>query len=299
MFLFQKIEEMMMKYHDARYAVGEFVLQEKANLYKYTINEVAEYSYTSKATVVRFAKTLGYDGWRQFMKAFIEEIKYQETHQDDVDANYPFSENCSTEDIIENLKVLQIESIKDTADLMDIEMLEKAKKVLLKGRHIVIFGLSPNVFLGELFRRKMNSIGKQVDIARPGEMGIISRTLGSEDCAILISYSGNNENAEPMRYLPLLQERQVSIIGITSGGDNYLRRELECVLTISSKERLFTKVANFATEESLQFILNVLFSCYFTHDYQKNNLYKLQNSKILESGRNAILNEMKDFEEKE
>jgi DNA-binding MurR/RpiR family transcriptional regulator len=97
-----------------------------------------------------------------------------------------------------------------------------------------------------------------------------------------------------MCYLPDLIENKVSIIGITSGGDNYMRQKLDCVLTMSSKERLYTKISNFATEESLQFILNVLFSCYFAKNYQDNNKFKLQNSKILEKQRLAVLSSMKD-----
>ena len=103
MFLLQKIEELMINYRDARYSVGEFVLHEWSNLHKYTINQVAENSYTSKATVVRFAKTLGFEGWKEFMKAYISEMKYLEQHQCDVDANYPFSAKSNTNEIIESL----------------------------------------------------------------------------------------------------------------------------------------------------------------------------------------------------
>lgn len=284
----------MMEYHDARYAVGEFVLHEQSNLHKYTINQIAEYSYTSKATIVRFAKTLGFDGWKEFMKAFISEMKYLEQHKADADVNYPFDAKSSVNEIIDSIKKVQIESIQDSADLLDVEMLEKAVHYLIKAKHIIIFGLSPNIFIGELFRRKMITIKKQVDIAKLGEMGIISNTLTEDDCAIMISYSGNNEHAEPMCYIPTLLENKVSVIGITSGGDNYMRKELDCVLTMSSKERLYTKISNFATEESLQYIFNVLFSCYFAKHYQDNNLYKLQNSKILESSRWAVLKSMKD-----
>ncbi|WP_270450564.1 MurR/RpiR family transcriptional regulator [Amedibacterium intestinale] len=292
--MLQKIEELMMEYHDARYAVGEFVLHEQSNLHKYTINQIAEYSYTSKATVVRFAKTLGFDGWKEFMKAFISEMKYLEQHKADADVNYPFDAKSSVNEIIDSIKKVQIESIQDSVDLLDVEMLEKAVHYLIKAKHIIIFGLSPNIFIGELFRRKMITIKKQVDIAKLGEMGIISNTLTEDDCAIMISYSGNNEHAEPMCYIPTLLENKVSVIGITSGGDNYMRKELDCVLTMSSKERLYTKISNFATEESLQYIFNVLFSCYFAKHYQDNNLYKLQNSKILESSRWAVLKSMKD-----
>lgn len=64
MFLFQRIEEVILKNNDAKANIAEFVLDEKKELHKYTITQIAERTYTSKATVVRFAKALGYEGWK-------------------------------------------------------------------------------------------------------------------------------------------------------------------------------------------------------------------------------------------
>lgn len=285
MFLFQKIEELMMTHSDARHAVGEFVLQEKENLYKYTTNEIAEKTYTSKATVVRFAKTLGFNGWKDFIKAFIAEMKYQEAHQTDIDANYPFHEISSTKEIIEGLKQVQIESIQDTSDLLDIQEVRRAVDYMAEANRIIIFGLSPNIYLGEVFRRKMMGIDKLVEVSRIGEMGITARTMTSHDCAIIISYSGNNENEAPMCHLSTLIDNKVPIIGITSDSENYLRKNATCVLTMSSKERLYTKISNFATEESIQYILNILFSCFYARNYRENNSFKLRSSRVLENKR--------------
>lgn len=285
MFLFQKIEELMMTHSDARHAVGEFVLQEKENLYKYTTSEIAEKTYTSKATVVRFAKTLGFNGWKDFIKAFIAEMKYQEAHQTDIDANYPFHETSSTKEIIEGLKQVQIESIQDTSDLLDIEEVRHAVDYIANARRIVIFGLSPNSYLAEVFRRKMMGIDKLVEVASIGEMGMTARTMTSHDCAIIISYSGNNRNDPPISLVDSFIENKVPLIGITSDSENYLRKNAACVLTMSSKERLYTKISNFATEESIQYILNILFSCFYARNYRENNSFKLRSSRVLENKR--------------
>ena len=294
MFLFQKIEEMMMTHKDVRHAVGKFVLEQKDNLYKYTVNDIAEQTYTSKATVVRFAKALGFDGWKDFIKAFISEIKYQEAHQTDIDANYPFYETSSTQEIIDGLKKVQIESIQDTADLLDVQQVKRAVDYLEESHRVIIFGLSPNNYLGELFRRKMMGIDKIVEIARLGEMGLISRTMTENDCAIMISYSGNSVNESPVLHLQTLLDNKVPVIAITSDGDNYLRRNVSCILTMSSKERLYTKISNFATEESIQYILNILFSCFYARNYRKNNSFKLRTSHILENQRKTSLNRVKE-----
>lgn len=66
------------------------------------------------------------------------------------------------------------------------------------------------------------------------------------------------------------------------------------IMIFICRDSLYTKISNFATEESIQFILNCLFSCYFAKNYQTNNMFKVHHSKALETRRNAVLKQMKD-----
>ncbi len=159
MFLFQRIEETTMKYNDARHAVGEFMIQEWKNLHAYTITDIAEKTYTSKSTVTRFAKSLGYDGWREFMKDYVEEIRYETAHSKSIDFNFPFSEKDNLLEISESIRQIHIESVEETADLIKPEILKEATKRLINAKRIVIFAASPNTYLAEIFKRKLLSIG--------------------------------------------------------------------------------------------------------------------------------------------
>lgn len=294
MFLFQKIEETMMKYTDARHAVGEFILQEPEKLYQYTVTEIAAKTFTSKATVVRFAKAMGYDGWKEFMKDYIAEVKYQKDHKNTVDFNMPFQKDDSVDTIMENIKKLQIDSINETADLIDKKVLQKAVDHLAGANRIEIFCNSPNTYLAELFKRKLITIGKSADVAIRGEAGLVAATLGPQDCALIISYSGNSVDQNPVNRIGILKKNHVPIIGITSGGDNYMRKNLDCVFTMCTRERLYTKIANYSTEESLNYILNILFSCCFARNYKENLDFKIGNSRMLEHERITMMKEIKD-----
>lgn len=294
MYLFQQIEEMKFQYNDARKAVAEFVLEQRGRLETYSMKEIAGMTYTSKPTLVRFAQSLGFSGWKEFMQAFIKEEHYQESHYMDIDANLPFAQEDSLEDIIRKITDLQVESILDTADLMEPAVLEEAVNRLMKSRRTAIFGMSPNTLVGQLFRRKMATIGRIVTVPPSDESGTLAYALGPEDLAIVVSYSGNNVNREPMHYIPIFEQNQVPMIGITGGGRNYIREHADCVLTISSRERLYSKISNFSTEASMQSIFNILYSCCFAKDYERNLSYKIHNSTALEYRRNATLNEMKE-----
>jgi hypothetical protein len=53
--------------------------------------------------------------------------------------------------------------------------------------------------------------------------------------------------------------------------------------TISSREKLYSKIANFSTEESINYILNTLFSCYFSQNYEENLKNKIAKTIKIES----------------
>ncbi len=294
MFLFQKIEEVMMEYSDARHAVGEFIIKEQDNIYKYTVGEIAERTYTSKATVVRFAKALGYDGWKEFMKDYVEEIQYRNAHENDIDFNFPFDEETTYPEILDVIEKMQIETIKETKDLIKMQNLNTAADRIVRAKNIVIFSTSPNNYHAGTFARKLCSIGYLARTAVAGESGLISAALGKDDCAIIISYSGNNPTKDPMDKIKILKTNNVPMIGITSGGENYIRKQIDCVLTMVSKERLYTKIANYSTEQSLNFLLDCLYSIIFAKNYRQNKNFKLINSRMLEQERNTRIRELQD-----
>lgn len=286
MYLFQKIEEEVFQNSETKRAIGEFLLSNKEHIGEYSMEEIAKLTYTSKSTLVRFAKTIGFSGWRDFMYAFSHEVvSLKDTSLIEVDPNYPFDKSDDVYQIIEQIATLQIQTIKDTVSLINPNELLNAAKLIQESETIVIYGTSPNSYYGELFKRKLAGIGKRSIFANLGEAGIFSQSLTSKDCAVIISYSGNNPDREPTVNIKYLLKNQVPIIGITSAGENYLRKFASIILSISSKERLFSKISNYSTEESIMFVLNVLYSSVFSLHYEKNMEKKINYSRTLEPQR--------------
>lgn len=284
--LLHKVEEAMMQYGgSSRRSIGDFILKEKNDLHKYSLQEIADQTYTSKAAVVRFAQALGFSGWKEFVKAFTEEQSYQAQHYSNIDANFPFTKDSRRKDIINQLCSLQVESLLDTADLLNEAPLDECAALLLGNRRVAMFGLNPNFALAELFKRKMLSIGRQVELPSQGDVGLLAHSLDKYDCAVIISYSGNSPTTGALSVLPTLKQRNVPIIGITSVGDNLLRQKADYTLSISSYERLYSKISTFGTENSILFILNVLFSICFAADYDANLERKIGTARELESTR--------------
>ena len=44
----------------------------------------------------------------------------------------------------------------------------------------------------------------------------------------------------------------------------------DCVLPICTREKQYSKIATFTTDSSIAYVLDVLYSCLFALDYEKN-----------------------------
>jgi DNA-binding MurR/RpiR family transcriptional regulator len=177
---------------------------------------------------------------------------------------------------------------------MSVIDINHAANILNQAETIIIYGRSPNSYFGELFKRNLNTIHKKAFVADTDESGLISNTLTSKDCAIIISYSGNNSDSYPMKNVKTLLNNRVPIISITSGGENYLRDYSTIVLNVSSREKLYSKIANFSTEESIQFILNILYAKVFSLNYDENMKTKIANSRRLEVKRQTTFKDISE-----
>ncbi|WP_270744862.1 MurR/RpiR family transcriptional regulator [Lactococcus petauri] len=292
-YLYQKVESADFKQTDTRESIKKFILQNRDNIGEYSMDEIARLTYTSKSTLVRFGKYFKYSGWKDFVYDFTHEIAHIDA-TNDVNANLPFDNLSDTLEIMEKVGNLKLQALKETVSLQSSSSITKAAEILDKSDTIIIFGRSPNSYNGELFKRNLNSIQKKAFVADTDEAGILAKILTSKDCAIFISYSGNNVKEFPMKHVPILLDNQVPIISITGGGGEYLRKFSAVALNIVSKEKLYSKISNFSTEESIHYLLDVLYAKLFSLDYDTNIKMKIETSKLLEEKR---LTDFKDISE--
>lgn len=73
--IFQKLEAMTTDYKDARAVVGAYMLEQRTNLQNLSLQQIADATYTSRSTLVRIAKNLGYKGLRH------HDLLFRQQHQ--------------------------------------------------------------------------------------------------------------------------------------------------------------------------------------------------------------------------
>lgn len=293
MSIIQKLETIHLS--TSQKEVANFMLDKKLEIEKMTINELAHFTYTSPATIIRLAKKLGYDGYESLKKDFLEEQKYILTHFNNIDPNYPFNKKDTIQTISSKMTQLLKETAQDTLSLMKHDDLQKAVAILKKANVIHLSAISYSLLLGQTFQLNMNRLGKLVNICSiNGEELFMNHLIHKEDCLLIISYSGQIE--QMIQLARLAKRKNVPIIVITSVGNNELKKYGDVVLNISTREKLYSKIGGFVNENSIKLILDILYACYFELDYDDSLNKRITISKESETTRFASLKVMKEGE---
>jgi DNA-binding MurR/RpiR family transcriptional regulator len=247
-----------------------------------TTQDIAKATFTSAPLCVRIAKKLGYEGWNDFKKAFVEELQYMYATKD-VDASIPFVVNDDLMTIANSILRLEEETISDTKALLSHDDLAKAVSLLRKAEVIDIYSKSSYVYLAQGFMQKLYSIHKMVNVDANIGNPILQAAMGDEThVAIVISYSG--ETPITLNAAFKAQSKGTPIIAITSISQSTLSKMADVSLRISSQEMLNTNIGQFASSQSIACILDILYAAIFSFDYDKNLERKIDIGKEVDDG---------------
>ncbi|MGM0215968.1 MurR/RpiR family transcriptional regulator [Enterococcus sp. AZ109] len=273
--------------------VIDFILEKEDLIRDYSVKAIAQETYTSPSILVRIAKKLNYSGWSEFKQNFLAEVSYLQRYFQSIDANYPFAATDSFMAIANKLGQLHLESIHDTLALVAHDSLYQAIRLMEKSSKIQVYAVDNLNYAGEEFVFKLGRLNVNATINPVSDNHFHDAAMStSENCAICLSYSG--ETPTLLKSVKQLKKNQTPVIAITSIGKNSLADLADVVLPITTREKSYTKIAGFSSLSSISFMLDILYSCYFSLHYQQNMDYKVRIAERIETNRqidNAIIKE--------
>lgn len=267
--------------------LGKYVLENGEKVLNMSTKELAKATLTSPASIVRFCRKLEYEGYNDFKIALAAQLQYSRLSNDDINANYPFKGTDSVYTVASNIANLSKESIDITMKNLDLEELRLVVLMITKAKVIDIYGVSGPLRIASDFQYKMFRIGKDVRISQMiNEQLFQAAQSTSEHLAILISYSGETE--EVIEAAKILYRRKIPAIAITSFGENRLVKYTQRVLYLNSSEFIYSKIATFSSTLSLHLLLDIIYGCVFSKNYEDNLNYKIETDNLIDHRQSSI-----------
>ncbi|EKM5064348.1 MurR/RpiR family transcriptional regulator [Cronobacter turicensis] len=181
--LLLKLRQELSGFSPTQRKLGEYVLGDPARVLYLTITELARESDTSEASVTRLCRTLGCKGYTEFKMALALDVQRGQA---------PRAQNG---DALDSLVEESVQALRDTAQLLDRAMLERAAQALHQAGSVQIYGVAASAIIGEYLHYKLLRLGKPAHLfSDMHRASMNATTLGERDLVVAISSSGSTRD---------------------------------------------------------------------------------------------------------
>src|SRR5690606_19524353 len=153
-----KIREMRDSFTPVERLVGDYILENTEEIPHLSIKELAQASKTSDASVLRFCKTMGYSGYRNFIVNISAAVGSRDDEMKVQYTDIQPGDELST--IIANISLNNRKSIDDTMSVIDRGEIEKAVNILRECKRIAFFGVGASGLIAMDGEQKFSRINK-------------------------------------------------------------------------------------------------------------------------------------------
>jgi DNA-binding MurR/RpiR family transcriptional regulator len=219
------------KLGSAEQKVANFVLNSPKQLIPLSISELAKACDTSEATITRFSRKMGYEGYQQLKIAVAQESGSPVRSDISID-DQPF-------DILEKVCDDIYCSLEKTKKAIDKNSLKIVCKKILASKNVLIFGLGNSASVATDAAHKLLRIGINAHAYTDNHMQAIAAAHSNEDCiAIGISHSGSSKDI--VRTLELCRHNGSVTVALTNYGKSPIYRVSDYVLNTIADETNYT-----------------------------------------------------------
>jgi DNA-binding MurR/RpiR family transcriptional regulator len=148
----------------AQKRLGHYLQTDSSALLLSNVGDLARAVGVSKATVVRFAKSLGYKGFPEFRREIQQEMRRKLRAADRMEET--FAELDNDENIFAKLIKRDIQLLEETLQAASLPDFHKAVEIILRARKVFLIGLNASMALAYLLHFRLVRVkGSPLDLS--------------------------------------------------------------------------------------------------------------------------------------
>jgi len=200
----------------AEQRVAKLLLADPRSFATLPVSELAERSHVSKPTVVRFCRSVGYDGLTDFKRKLAGSVN----------EGVPFVHRAVDEDdkssdivvkVIDNAVSALLKYRNDAADHAFERAITALAEAGRSGRRIEFYGVGNSGIVAQDAQHKFFRLGVNATWVSDSHVQVMSATMLHEgDCAVIVSNSGRSQDL--LDVAEIARRRGATIIVITASG---------------------------------------------------------------------------------
>ncbi len=227
--------------------VAEYVIHEPHKVIHQTLVDLADNSGSSEASVVRFCRDAGYSSFAAFKIDLSISLLKESPQTDD-----------SEDDCVKNSLAKTVNSLNDTATLLDRELLDKTVELIGLADNIYFFGVGASATIATYGEYRMMRLGMRTRALDDMHSAVMTAScMRKEDSILLISGSGNTQDVIHTAYKA--KNQGSTIIAITGNTRSELANIASLTLHTAVPESAFSAGA-FYSKAAQMFVIDLIAS---------------------------------------
>lgn len=210
--LIEEIERIFPKLSKGQKLIAQYIIDNYDKVAFMTASKLSKMVGVSESTVVRFANTLGFDGYPQLQKALQDIIKIKLTTVQRVEMARDYS---NEETILEKIFTSDIDNIRATQEQLDKKTFQKIVDQILIADKIYIVGSRSSTALALYLGFYLNLILDNVTVLGQSISDIFEQMLRINEKDLIIGISFPRYSKQTVKVLKYAKEQNTTIVALT------------------------------------------------------------------------------------
>lgn len=238
--------------------IADHVIADPAGVVDQTITELAASCSTSIASVVRFCRSVGFAGYRDFRRALASSVGRDEVSLIRFGvSDSDIGPSDSARDVIAKLAFHEARSIEATAEGLDAEALDHIADAAVAAPRIDVYGMASSGLVAADLQHKLHRIGLTSFFWNDVHLALMSAAVLKPGC-IAIGFSHSGLTVEIAECLAAARESGATTALVTNFRNSPIAESADHVLTTSTSETLY-RAGNMSSRIAQLAVVDFLF----------------------------------------
>ncbi len=207
------LQENMGSFSKGQKRIAAYILENYDKAAFMTAGKLGGLANVSESTVVRFASSLGYDGYPAMQKALQELVRGKLTSIQRIQAS---NDRLFSSDVVTSVLQTDMDKIRVAIEEVDRAAFETVVDKLVNARHIYILGVRSSSFLAGYLHFYLHLIFPNVTLVTSNSAGdILERTLRIGPGDLLVGISFPRYSKATVKGVQFAHDRGADVVAIT------------------------------------------------------------------------------------
>lgn len=250
--------------------IADYIINHRGEVSSLNAYEIAVKSNTSRTTMSRFVRTLGFESFSKLRLTLVrDEQGAVASMEDDGDISLD-----NIPDSLDYILKCKTEELSNTMAMMSPKAITHAVRTMEAADLVQVAAVGNTITMAQNAAYKLWQAGIRSSAPESSDGSVqLSLQLTNKDCLLVLSSSGYSRRLEPV--MDNANDAGATTIMVTDNEDSTLAKRADIVIKTATRDRLLSKNLRFS-QNSINFVVEILF-LFLCHDSEeideKNRLF--------------------------